>query len=141
MKSPKYLAPILCCSGSLLLSSSLAQPAQGESVVQGPVKRIVLLKHELEDMTGKELHAWVAEIEPSAHTGKHKHPWQEFVYILDGALEIEVDGGATTRLEIGDLYGVPAGQPHEARNLVAKPTRALVFGVAPKGEPLVVPLD
>lgn len=141
MRSARYLMSVICCNGCLLVSPSLAQPSAGETVAQSPIKRTLLLMQELEGMAGKELHVWLAEMKPSASTGKHKHPWQEFVYVLDGALTIEIQGRAATRLKTGELFGVPPGRPHEARNLVDKTTRALVFGVAPKGEPLVVPVD
>jgi quercetin dioxygenase-like cupin family protein len=141
MRSPKYLMSVVCCSGWLLGSPALAEPSGGQTVAPSPIERTLLLKQELEGMAGKELHVWLAEIKPSASTGKHKHPWQEFVYVLDGALAIEVQGRAAAQLKAGELFGVPSGQPHLARNLVDRTTRALVFGVAPKGEPLVVPLD
>lgn len=141
MQSPKYLMSMICCSAFLHVSPALAQPSGEEAVMPVPIKRTLLLKQEFEEIAGKELHVWVAEIEPSASSGKHTHPWREFVYVLDGAMAIEVPGGTATRLKTGELYGVPPGQPHEARNLVDTRTRALVFGVAPKGEPLVVPLE
>jgi quercetin dioxygenase-like cupin family protein len=142
MKPMAGVVLFLACGGwALPVPLSAQQPSGGEDVTHAPIKRTLLLRKELEDLAGKELHVWVAELKPAASTGTHKHPWHEFVYVLDGEVAILVHGKPAAAIRAGELLGVPAGQPHEARNLLDKPTRALVFGLAPKGEPLVVQLD
>ena len=135
------LVLLLVCAPWVLPVLSSAQERSAAAVATAPIERTLLLRTELEGIAGKELHVWVAELKPAASTGRHKHPWHEFVYVMDGELAIQVEGIAAAVLKAGELYGVPAGQPHDARNLLDKPARALVFGLAPKGEPLVVQLD
>ena len=40
---------------------------------------------------GNEAHMWVAEIEPGAETDLHSHPTPRFVYVLEGAVILEID--------------------------------------------------
>ena len=41
---------------------------------------------------GSEMNVWVADIAPGAATGKHTHPTPRFVYVLEGAVVLEMDG-------------------------------------------------
>jgi quercetin dioxygenase-like cupin family protein len=103
------------------------------------VKRTLIVKTELEGIEGKEMHAWVTELAAGASSGKHYHPWNEFVYVLEGAFTIEVQGEPAVTLKPGEIINLPPKRVHEAKNLLNSPTKVLVFGLAPKGEPLVVP--
>jgi quercetin dioxygenase-like cupin family protein len=38
------------------------------------------------------MNVWVADIAPGAATGKHTHPTPRFVYVLEGAVVLEMDG-------------------------------------------------
>jgi mannose-6-phosphate isomerase-like protein (cupin superfamily) len=44
----------------------------------------------------------------------HTHDKDEFVYILEGELIIEIDG-VEERVQQGEAYLVPAGKPHRPR--------------------------
>ena len=44
----------------------------------------------------------------------HSHDKDEFVYILEGELDIEIDG-EVERVRQGEAYLVPAGVPHRPR--------------------------
>ena len=46
----------------------------------------------------------------------HEHPWEEIYLLLDGQLEVTVDG-ATHVLQPGSVAHVPAGSVHGYRNL------------------------
>ena len=35
---------------------------------------------------------WVPDIAPGAATGMHRHPTPRFVYVIAGAVTLEVDG-------------------------------------------------
>ncbi|HTG07475.1 MAG TPA: cupin domain-containing protein [Bradyrhizobium sp.] len=59
---------------------------------QQPIKRTDLLKTYLPEMEGKEMQVWVADIPPGAATGPHFHPTPRFVYVLEGAVVLELDG-------------------------------------------------
>ncbi len=86
------------------------------------------------------MHAWVTEFAPGVNTGKHYHPWHEFVYVLEGAFGIEVQGEPAATLKPGEIISLAPKQVHEGKNVLNSPTKVLVFGLAPKGESLVVPV-
>ena len=111
-----------------------------EALTTAPVKRTLIVKTELEGIEGKEMHAWVTEFAPEVSTGKHYHPWHEFVYVLEGAFGIQVQGEPAATLKPGEIISLAPKQVHEGKNLLKSPTKVLVFGLAPKGESLVVPV-
>src|SRR5712672_74348 len=59
---------------------------------QQPIRRTDLLKTYLSDLEGKEMQVWLADIPPGAATGRHYHPTPRFVYVLEGAVVLELDG-------------------------------------------------
>ena len=122
----------------LIMNSSLSN-AQ-ETMTQAPVKRTLIVKAELEGIEGKEMHAGVTEFAPNLNTGKHYHPWHEFVYVLEGEFGIKVEGESEVTLKPGEIISLAPKQVHEGKNLLNSPTKVLVFGLAPKGESLVVPI-
>lgn len=65
----------------------------GSSGAQSPaMKRTELLRSDMAGMEGKEAHMWAADIAPGAATGVHRHPTPRFVYVIAGAVTLEVDG-------------------------------------------------
>jgi quercetin dioxygenase-like cupin family protein len=112
-----------------------------EVLTPAPIKRALILKTELEGIEGKEMNAWVAEFAPGASSGKHYHPGNEFVFVLEGAFTLELQGEPAVTLKPGEIINVAAKRVHEGKNLLNSPTKVLVFGLAPKGEPLVVPVE
>jgi quercetin dioxygenase-like cupin family protein len=133
---------VVWVAGSMLPRAAFAQQPAPVAATPAPIQRTLLLKQELEGLEEKELHVWVAELAPGASTGRHIHPWHEFVYVLEGALTIEVRGRESLTRKAGELVSLPPREPHEAKNALAvSPTRAVVFGLAPKGVPLVVNVE
>ncbi len=111
-----------------------------EILTVAPVKRTLIVKTELEGIEGKEMHTWVTEFAPRMSTGKHYHPWHEFLYVLEGALTIKVQGQPEVTLKPGEVINLAPKQVHEGKNLLNSPTKVLVYGLAPKDETLVVPV-
>ena len=57
--------------------------------------------------------SWHATFPPGTFVPPHVHPTQdEFVYLLGGELEAELDGGAPQAAHAGDLIQLPRGVPH-----------------------------
>ena len=56
------------------------------------------------------------EIGPGVESGRHMHPGEEFGYVLEGALQLEIDGRAPQTFRTGDVFFVPAGVAHNGRN-------------------------
>jgi transcriptional regulator with XRE-family HTH domain len=71
-----------------------------------------------------------ARVEPLANSGPDpmRHPGEELVYVLEGALSFTVDGKAV-RLEAGDSVHFRTDRPHTWENPSERPARALWFMV------------
>ena|SRR5436309_2599958 len=65
-----------------------------------------------------------AEFELKAEVGKHTHPGNEVAYILEGALELSVEGQGARTLKQGDSFSLPANAVHWAKNVAKGPTNA-----------------
>jgi quercetin dioxygenase-like cupin family protein len=78
------------------------------------------------------------EIDAGATVARHTHPGIEASYLIEGAVELEVDGEAPRQLQPGDAFQVPAGKPHAAKNGPAKAVLSGVY-VVEKGKPLASP--
>lgn len=80
-------------------------------------------------------------IPPGLAGGKHYHPGDEFLYLLEGALTIEIDGKAPVSLKPGETIHIPGKAIHRAFNPNANaPARVLTFGVFQKGQPDTTPV-
>jgi quercetin dioxygenase-like cupin family protein len=81
-----------------------------------------------------------AEFAPGAAAGKHTHPGEELGYILEGSLQLEIDGKPPVTLKAGDVFFVPAGVPHDGRNVGTVPAKVLATYVVEKGKPVASPV-
>jgi quercetin dioxygenase-like cupin family protein len=72
-------------------------------------------------------------------TGRHTHPGDEYTFVVEGTLELQVDGGETRRVNAGDTYFNPRGVIHSATNVGDKPAKVLVTFIAEKGKKITEP--
>ena len=67
---------------------------------------------------------------------KHYHPGDEFLYVVEGTLTLEVDGKAPVTLKAGETLHIPARVAHQATNpSPSNPFKVVTFGVFEKGQP------
>jgi quercetin dioxygenase-like cupin family protein len=106
---------------------------------QPPIKRTDLLETNLAELGDKQMHVWVADIAPGAATGRHSHPTPRFVYVLEGAVVLEMDGNPPQTFKTGQAFMEPANAVHNFRNAsTTEPAKALGFQYAGKGQPLQI---
>ena len=79
------------------------------------------------------------EIGPGVESGRHMHPGEEFGYVLEGALQLEIDGRAPQTFRTGDVFFVPAGVAHNGRNTASVKTTLIGTYVVESGKPLSSP--
>ena len=104
-------------------------------------KRTALLKTDLAGTQGYELHMWRTDIGPGVVGGKHYHPGTECIYVLQGNMNLEKVGKETIHLSPGDAHCVPPKTVLVPRNASAtEPYQSLVVMIAPKGQPIAVPV-
>jgi quercetin dioxygenase-like cupin family protein len=106
-----------------------------------PIKRTPLQKVDLTGMEGKELNMWIAELAPGAASGRHYHPGDEALYVLEGSLALEYDGKPTVTLKAGESAHNAPKLVHNAKNpSTTTPVKVVTFMVGEKGQPLAVPV-
>ena len=80
-----------------------------------------------------------AEFTPGATAGLHVHPGEEFGYVIEGAVELSVEGRSPVTLQKGDVFFIPAGVSHDGRNPGTVKAAILSVFVAEQGKPLATP--
>jgi quercetin dioxygenase-like cupin family protein len=100
----------------------------------------VLLKQPLQGLDGKEVNIVLMEVPPGFQTPSHTHPGDLFVYVLEGAVEIELESGEKLAASAGEVIYEPPDQPMVGRNASSSEgARLLIFQVGDEGKPLMVP--
>ena len=127
-----FAACALCAAGGLLATGVEAQNAPTAGLkrtlikqTDGPVDGYVTVEMRI-------------EIEPDAVVARHTHPGIESSYLVEGGIDLSVDGEGARTLKPGDGFQIPPGVPHGARNGPAKTVIAGTF-VVEKGKPLASP--
>lgn len=100
--------------------------------------RKVLVEQDL-TTAGKHGVTALASFAPGAVTPKHTHPGEEFIYVIEGDVRLEIDGQPSRDLHPGDACVIPAGAAHLARNLGATPAKAVSTYFLETGKPLASP--
>jgi quercetin dioxygenase-like cupin family protein len=102
-----------------------------------------LLQKDLNAYVGGDLVLSVGEITiaPGASGSRHRHPGPTFVYVLEGAVEIELEGAPAKTYRAGETF---YEDPHQlnisTRNgSKAEPARILVYHLSHQGEGLTLP--
>jgi len=102
-------------------------------------KRVELQKHDI-STAGHEAVQMRGEFNPGAATPKHTHPGEEVAYILEGEVTVEVEGKPAAVLKAGEVFFVPAGTVHMAKNNSKAPAKVLSTYIVEKGKPLATPV-
>jgi quercetin dioxygenase-like cupin family protein len=106
------------------------------ALAQTGIKRTDLQRHDL-GTTGREAIQVRVDFDPGAAFGKHTHPGEEIIYVLEGSLEYEIEGKPPVTLKAGDVFFVPAGTIHAARNAGTSNAAELATYVVEKGKPVL----
>ncbi len=124
----------------LLAAALVPLGADRMSVAQAPqpgIRRIDLQRHDL-GVPGREVVQVRVEFDPGVAFGRHSHPGEEIVNILEGSLQYELDGKPPVTLEAGGVLFIPAGTIHAAKNVGRGSGAELATYIVEKGKPLVV---
>jgi quercetin dioxygenase-like cupin family protein len=137
MNSPLMKMARRMATATLIVGSALAPPvAQAQSA---GIKRTDLQRHDL-GVPGREAVQVRVDIEPGVAFGKHTHPGEEIIYVLEGSLEYDVEGKPPTTLKAGDVLFIPAGTIHAAKNVGNITASELATYIVEKGKPLLTPV-
>jgi quercetin dioxygenase-like cupin family protein len=121
--------------------------ADGAAPPRGAVVQELMVR-DLAGVTGKEVRILSVEYIPGGASLPHRHNAQVFVYVLDGAVRMQIEGAAPVTLGPGETFYEGPDDIHtvSANASQTKPARILVFivkdkaapvstAVAPKGHP------
>jgi quercetin dioxygenase-like cupin family protein len=103
---------------------------------QAGIKRTDLQRHDL-GVPGREAVQVRVDIDPGVAFGKHTHPGEEIIYVLEGSLEYQIEGKPPITLKAGDVLFIPAGTIHAAKNVGSGTASELATYVVEKGKPLL----
>ena len=77
-------------------------------------------------------------IGPGGETGRHMHLYPAFVYVLEGAVEVEIEGGGSHSYKAGDSFVEAINAWHNGRNRGSTPAKLLVVFAGARGKPNLV---
>ena len=121
---------------ALLIAAAFSLPAQ-ESAVSA------LFQTDVADASNQESLVLEVTYPPGAESASHRHNAHTFVYVLEGAVEMQVAGGEIRRLEVGDtFYESPSDIHTVSRNASdTEAARILVYFIKMKDAPASEPAD
>ena len=125
------VAVLIVASGVALRVARAQQPG---------ITRTDLQRHDL-GVPGREVVQVRVDIAPGVAFGKHSHPGEEIVYVIEGSLEYEVEGKRPVTLKAGEVLFIPSGTIHAAKNVGSVNAAELATYVVEKGKPLVVMVE
>ena len=113
-----------------MLSSAVWADAAPAAVTQ-------LMSKELVGAAGKEVLMSTVTYRPGGASPPHRHDAQVFVYVLEGELIMQVQGGTQVTLKPGDTFYESPSDVHavSANASQTAPAKFLVFIIKDKGSP------
>jgi quercetin dioxygenase-like cupin family protein len=118
-----------------LVAAAVLAPL-GAQAQQNGVTRTDLQRHDI-SAPGREAIQVRVDLAPGVAFGKHTHPGEEVIYVLEGTLEYQIDDNPPVTLKAGDVLFIPAGTVHSARNPGSVTGSELATYIVEKGKPLV----
>jgi quercetin dioxygenase-like cupin family protein len=126
-----------CIAAALLFAASNA----GLQAQPPGLTTKLLLKTTYSQDLSKDALIVSAELAPMATTGRHTHAGDEYGTVLEGELEVRVEGKEPRRIKAGEAYHNAKGVVHEARNPTQSTTRLLSTFIVEKGQPIIQPAN
>lgn len=81
-----------------------------------------------------EVTALRVEIGPGGETGRHMHLYPAFVYVLEGGVDVEIEGGGIHSYKAGDSFLEAIDTWHNGKNRGSMPVRLLVVFAGVRGK-------
>ena len=108
-------------------------------IAQNPgIQRTVVQRKDI-SVPGREAVVARVEIAPGSSAGRHTHAGEEISYVMEGELEVLVEGQAPHSFKTGEAFVIPAGARHDAHNKGTVPVKLAAVYVVEKGKPLATP--
>ena len=105
---------------------------------QAGFTRVPLQDQDL-SIPGKHVVQARAEFQPGVASGRHTHFGEEAAYVLEGLVEVTIDGKPAATFKAGETFFIPAGAVHEGKNIGTSVAKILGTYIVDKGKPLSTP--
>ncbi|MBI5130202.1 MAG: cupin domain-containing protein [Rhodopseudomonas palustris] len=79
-------------------------------------------------------------LDPGAVVGRHTHPGIESTYVMEGEIELPIEGKPTQTIKAGEAFQVPPATPHAGGKPSSGKTRLMINYIVEKGKPLASPV-
>ena len=122
----------------MTLPGATTQAADPKPAVVKP-----LLTEPLTGIPGKEVTVLTVEYLPGGASAPHRHDADVFVYVLEGAVVMQVDGKEPVTVRKGETFRENPKDIHRQSMNASQtePARFVVFVVKDQGKPVTRPLD
>ena len=123
-----------------MIGAALAALAAAALNAQTPGFTRTLLQDQ--QLSAQDRHAVVARAEfvPGGQAGRHTHPGEELGFVVEGTLELTIDGQPPKTVKAGEVFFVPAGLVHDGKNVGSGKAVVLATYIVEKGKPVATPV-
>lgn len=135
-RSHTILAAVVLAALLLTLLIAPSAHTQPQGIVAKPLLRTTLSGDDT-----KETVISMVEFAPGGTTRRHTHPGDEYAVVLQGTLELRIEGQEPRRVSAGEAYHNAKGVIHETRNVGDEPARVASTLVLEKGKPASQPVQ
>ncbi|HEV8309122.1 MAG TPA: cupin domain-containing protein [Methylomirabilota bacterium] len=143
----KRLGVVTLVSLVLLTAATAQQPAGDDQALPKGFKVTPVLKTsktasdmkiEYPKAAKPEVVSVTGELEPGGRTARHQHPVPVFVYILEGTITVQADGGRPREYKPGQAFMEDVNHWHQAFNKGTTPVKILVVFMGEEGKPTTI---
>ncbi len=122
-----------------ITAAALVSVAPRATAQAGGITSKPLLRSSVSGDSTKESILIAIEFAPGATTGRHTHPGDEYAAVLQGTLELRLEGQEPRRVTAGEAYHNPQGVVHETRNVGDSVAKTVANFIVEKGKPRTAP--
>lgn len=117
-----------------LAAAIAASPAAAQDL-----KRTIMQRVDVPTSAAHETVIGTVEVPKGGATGRHSHFGVEMIIMVEGEMDVLIDGEAPKHLKAGDSLAIPAGKVHDAKTTGSTTAKAAVTWVVEKGKPMATP--
>jgi quercetin dioxygenase-like cupin family protein len=143
MRRTLFLLVAVIASAGVLAYMAPASGQAGKGTrdeLAGKLARREIQRAQL-SIAGREMVQVETLIPAGVESGWHIHPGEEVGYIVEGQVEMMVQGRATVVLQPGQGFLIPPRVPHNARDLGPETGRMLSTYIVETGQPIATFVD
>jgi quercetin dioxygenase-like cupin family protein len=143
----RHLAFVTLASLVLVTAGTAQQPVADDQALPKGFKTTPVLKS-IETASNKKIQyakggqaevvSVIGELEAGGRTSRHQHPVPVFVYVLEGTLTVQADGGQPREYAPGKAFMEDVNHWHQAFNKSTAPVKILVVFMGEEGKPTTI---